>query len=419
MINLLNAGLYGGNLIRIDSPVMVGRYNACLQKLGKPPTELQSFQIDGIGWSPQIAEEKGDSMYLSYTEANPCGIILTPDQRGKAIHFPFHSFDRHLMRIYFKTYGRQVSCLTSMTGLVIELDYRLSMYQDPRDLLMVDVVLVKSKTTDGIITAAKNQRHLVQRYTAADGWSDPQLRQQLIVSGEKYGDLRTKPVVIEDLPIAGIRSFYSSLFGGVYVLRDNDAHSPVLILEDHKSPFIGDDVILLRDRERVLDMLVSRGLVDVYLDRADVNWLEAILDSLVAEVFFSKHPRKDLRENDTWSWNGYLNEARKFLPSEYFEIERLMVNLEMGGAEALAVPALSQSARELLLRPKKQFEKEDPLLYDLLMQLLVSVNHASPAYVYAFNKKTFFERYARWPVNKKHWSIARILGSTIVQKQKV
>ncbi len=420
MMDLIKAGLFGANLIRIDSPELVRRYNQCLLKIGKEPTKLQSFQIDGIGWSPEIAEEKKDTSYLSYSEANPCGIILTPDQKGRAIQFPFHSFDRNLMRVFFKAFNRQIACLTSMTALYIELDERLSLYRDPRDLLMIDLVIVKTNTVDGIISAAREQRELVSRFTFGENWSDPNLRKQIIDSGNTFGDLRSRPVIIEDLPISEIRSFYARVFGGVYVFRDDHGkESPVLILEDGKTNYVGDDILRISDREKILKLLLARGLVEFSLEPNDSIWLEGILDSMMADLVFATYPRKDVQITEDASWNGFIAEFRKSLPNEYFEIERLKVRLESGesiGADSRNAP--SAVSKNLLLRPKKKFEKEDPLLYDLLMQLLVSLHQSSPQYLYAFNKPLFFERYAKWPKGKKHWAIGRILANNVQQKQK-
>jgi hypothetical protein len=66
MNELIQAGLFGRGLIRIEDPTMVARYNACLQDMGLSSTDLTSFQIDRMGWSPEIAAEAGDSYYLTW-----------------------------------------------------------------------------------------------------------------------------------------------------------------------------------------------------------------------------------------------------------------------------------------------------------------------------------------------------------------
>ena len=70
MQKLKAANLYQSELIPISGK-LVERYNQCLLKLGFEPTKLKSFSIDGIGWSPEIAEEKKELHYLNHGEANP------------------------------------------------------------------------------------------------------------------------------------------------------------------------------------------------------------------------------------------------------------------------------------------------------------------------------------------------------------
>ena len=65
MQKLFAHGLRGANLFEVQTQEMVDRYNDCLEHLGLSKTKLNSFSIDKMGWSPQIAEEQGD-MYLSH-----------------------------------------------------------------------------------------------------------------------------------------------------------------------------------------------------------------------------------------------------------------------------------------------------------------------------------------------------------------
>ena len=63
MQKLKAANLYRSELIPISGK-LVERYNQCLTKLGFTPTKLTNFSIDGIGWSPEIAEEKKEVYYF-------------------------------------------------------------------------------------------------------------------------------------------------------------------------------------------------------------------------------------------------------------------------------------------------------------------------------------------------------------------
>ncbi|EPR70769.1 hypothetical protein ADIWIN_3416 [Winogradskyella psychrotolerans RS-3] len=57
MNKLKQANLYRSELIPISGK-LVERYNKCLKTLGFSETKLTSFFIDGMGWSPDIAEER-------------------------------------------------------------------------------------------------------------------------------------------------------------------------------------------------------------------------------------------------------------------------------------------------------------------------------------------------------------------------
>ena len=101
MKNLRNACLFGGGLVCIDSPRLVERYNRALAQIGLAKTILTKFSIDGIGWSPEVAEERGRVKYFSPDANSQSAILLTPSQKGLPIHTPFNSFDRALMKKYF------------------------------------------------------------------------------------------------------------------------------------------------------------------------------------------------------------------------------------------------------------------------------------------------------------------------------
>ena len=85
MQKLKQAKLYRNELIPVSGK-LVERYNKCLVKLGFTETKLKTFSIDGIGWSPEIAEEKKELHYLNNGESNPHGIIITPLQKGKPVN---------------------------------------------------------------------------------------------------------------------------------------------------------------------------------------------------------------------------------------------------------------------------------------------------------------------------------------------
>ena len=65
MKRLIDKGLMFGNLIRVDSPALVERYNRALKKLTGKVTAETEFHIDISGFSPEVGDELGDPRYLT------------------------------------------------------------------------------------------------------------------------------------------------------------------------------------------------------------------------------------------------------------------------------------------------------------------------------------------------------------------
>ncbi len=221
MIKLIESGLFGEGLIEINTASMVERYNECLEDIGLIPTKLKAFHLDGWGWSPEIAEEQQNKYDHSHGFANPYGIIITPEQSKSSLYFPFHSFDWDIHQEVFEKYRAQINDITTQCGLWFEMDQSITAYRAPQDLLMMENIQLQFNSVDGLMSAADMQRQLVRSfYEDEDAWADAILREQIINSSRKFGDLRFRKVEIPPYPYNRISSFYSSTFGGIYILKN-------------------------------------------------------------------------------------------------------------------------------------------------------------------------------------------------------
>ena len=156
MQKLKQANLYRSELIPVSGK-LVERYNKCLVKLGFSETKLTSFSIDGIGWSPEIAEEKNDIHYLNNGEANPHAIIITPLQKGLPVYNPFHSFDRELMKLVFKTHDKKIQDITRDSAICIDFDQNIDVFYEPLDVLKYKDVSINFHLIDNLDKAKKEQ----------------------------------------------------------------------------------------------------------------------------------------------------------------------------------------------------------------------------------------------------------------------
>lgn len=184
MKRLIEAGLFGAGLVPVDTPQLVARYNACLMHLGIEPTSLGTFNIDGVGWSPEIASERNNNRYLCAGEANPMGAIITPLQRNKPIYFPFSSYERDMLYAYFGKFHNAVADITATTFIGLDIDQELTRYETPYDLTLVRYIVVRS-VAGGLFDAATRQRELLTKFEADDlGWFDGKLMEDIIQSGQ-------------------------------------------------------------------------------------------------------------------------------------------------------------------------------------------------------------------------------------------
>lgn len=409
MERLIQAKLFGDGLVEIQTEELVSRYNNCLDEIGVETTKLKSFHIDGVGWSPEISQEKNNTFYLSHGNANEYAIVITPEQYLKPIHFPFHSFDRYLMQVFFKACMNQIKDITGQAkaGIWIDMDQEFSYYQNPRDLLMIDSILVHAHATGGLMEAAESQRKLIQKFFKDDKWMDDKLIKALIESAEKYGDLRFRSLIIPTLPYSNIRSFYSQAFGGIYVFRDEIKSYSYLMAVEHESVKreygLDEKNIFLTSSPDLIDLLLEEGITAInfnyYRDHLDVLRLkrECMVLNLMSEI----HPEVFYHNLTSAQQDRYIHSIKDRLPEEFFEIERLIWGLDRNQEYQSA--NLSPALRRILAHPSYHLPEQ---IVEIVWQLLTDNEPLDILMLYTFNKRRFFLWYDKWVDSKKEWAVS-------------
>lgn len=410
MKKLTDAGLFGVGLIQLVKPSMIERYNACLEDIGLKPTKLKKFSIDGWGWSPEIAEERKDPFYLSHNgPASPFAIIITPEQEDKPVYFPYHSYDRDLMRIVFHTARTQIADLTTETGIWIDVDKEITTFFSPQDLLMIDSIQLRFNTPDKLMQAAREQRQLVREfYDDTFAWGDSKLHKQIIASSKKYGDLRFRSLDIPDTPYTHVRTFYSRAFGGIFVFRDLPGKQPILILEEQESKVSGElshrhiefnlndpGLMAILEREKLIE-------TDMLHYQTRELRLHRLLDCLFAEACCAEHPDMDIRDLASGKKKGLTVELfnKGKLNSLYVELERLIKQLS--SFNDLRFNELSPELQSFIAVPNPDLPKN---MKDVVWKLLLKLSPCDVMKLYQYDKEGFFNAYQQWPENQQNWVI--------------
>ena len=430
---LVKRRLWGDGLVLVTNPVLIARYNECLVAAGITPTQLKSFHIDGKGWSPEVAEEKGDPFYLSNGGAVQYGIIISTDQMvkdasgamiSKPVLRPYYSFERYVLDTVYTTHWRAIADLTSRTGIWIEIDPGFVRFEDPRDLNLVKSVAVQLADTAGIMAAAVEQRAMVNRFlTEHDAWEDDGLRMRIVESAKKYRDLRFRDVVIPPLKVTNLEYVNAECFGGTFSLRNPGMKDSLLVVvgEVPKAACPTEQSFGREgDASRVYtfagDMLMSKliddGFVEIsadfYLTEEGKAELESLKDCILVDVLHASEGGGSMDINALTSLQKKRRAIEaKNMPPEYFELEKYCKAIDIGEKPA----KISKHLQMMLMRPKRDLpDWAVRVIWRLIsrMAIYAKLPTITLRYMYLYDKPRFFKEFASWPESRQIWAIENL-----------
>ncbi len=411
MQKLVAANLYRSELIPISGK-LVDRYNECLKTLGFKTTKLKSFSIDGIGWSPEIAEEKKNLNYLNHGDANPHGIIVSPKQKGKPVYVPFHTFDRQMMQFIFKTYGNEINGITRDSAICLDFDQDIDAFLEPLDILKYDDVKIIFKLIHNLEGIQKKQKALIDKFNKGNNFIDETLHEKILESARAHGDLRNRILSLEPLQFK-TNSFYSRAFGGVYVLRD--FISPIVVFESEEShkEAIKDthfDVFIFHvDQPELLEKLKDHLIIECDLENVvKTDRYERIKSyMLYKELEKPEHPVRDILM-DKVLFRRYLNKIDVKALKRVNGVEIYLERLER--SNAFKIPDLVDPMFYAALhRPHSSLESQH---LDLIWRLLVNIAPTDVLHLYWYDKEQFYKTYEDWDESFQDWVI-EIIGNNI------
>lgn len=407
MQKLTAANLYRSELIPISGK-LVERYNKCLVKLGFTETKLIAFSIDGLGWSPEIAEEKGNLHYLNNGEANPHAIIISPLQKGKPVYVPFHTFDREMMQHVFRTHGNKINDITRDCAICIDFDQDIDAFYEPLDVLKYDKVLIHFHLINDLDKAQKEQLQLINKFKEGNNFIDEKLHNQLLESAKTYGDLRDRDLDLHALHFT-TDSFYTKAFGGVYVLRD--FISPIVVFEDDKwykeaiKDTTHDVLIYYISQPELMDKLRDHVIIEYDLEEAvkSARYERIKKYEFALSLDKTQHPVQKIL-SDNVLFKSYLNKIDIETRKRVMSVERYLEKLETSNQFKIA-DIVDPKLFEALHEPHSSIDAKHQ---DLIWKLLVNVSPKDILYLYWYDKEAFYKMYNAWDDSLKDWVIETI-----------
>lgn len=407
MQKLKEANLYRSELIQVSGK-LVERYNQCLLKLGFDRTKLKEFSIDGLGWSPEIAEEKKNLHYLDHGEANPHGIIISPLQKGKPVYVPTHTFDRDMMQQIFKTYGPQINDITRDSAICLDFDQDIDAFYSPLDILKYDTVTISFHLINDLDKIQEKQLKLIENFYSKNNFIDENIHDQLLQSAIKHGDLRNRQLALESI-VFKTDSFFTKAFGGIYLLRD--FIKPIVVFEDketHKNAIkdTDHDVLIYHISEpELVEKLRSHLIVESNLEAVvkTLRYERIKKVMLYNELNDTKHPIKNILE-DKVLFKRYLNTIDAKALKRVNGVEIYLERLERSNAFKIH-DLVDDSLYFALHEPHSALEVKH---IDLIWKLLINISPMDVLFLYWYDKEQFYNAYETWDDSFQEWVIETI-----------
>jgi hypothetical protein len=393
-MELLRANeLIYGRLLPVEEPHLIERYNKALKAFGLKPTALEKFDIDRTGFSPQIAEELGDPLYLDPNEVNRRFIILTPAQADLPVVHTAFSNTSQLVYEFFAKNSRAIDALTIKDVIYGEIEDSVSRVEDIEDLLSINQVEFRVLSAEDVLGKASELATLVDRLKQEpDAWRDNKMLERMVELAKVTGDIRENALV-PDQVIFRHNAFWTSHFGGLYVFVDKDMTT---VISDPAAPGFRRSrpwqvsYLSIRDADRVFRFLASTGRIE--LPRASwietSNYLEHRAEMAIGALIRDNEPDVDPGKFErvwlqTWI-HGHAELINKdgtfpFLNAAKREIAQL---------GQLKIDEVNPQHRFLVIRAKP--DHPDAWLTNRLISDFVPADFVSR---YVFNKQGFYKDY--------------------------
>lgn len=401
---LIEKGLMFGNLIRIDSPVLVERYNRALDALTGKRTELTEFHIDIAGFSPEIGDELADPLYLNHEGVNRQFILLTTDQKCAPLLSSKFSTSRSILRQFIDENERELFALTvrdAVAGEVVNSVFRI---ETPADLFEIRKLRIEADTTDGTVRVAKRLRGMIDEFkTRPDAWFDDVLIGEMIGLAKETGDVTRNPIILPEMEFDQ-SNFWTSHFGGLYVFRDIENPAVISVGPKEKIgktplPIVFDfddraHIATFLDLNDLVEPIIkARGMDATAVLRQKMNFIVARVAADRGEDL-SQATRRDLRAL-----------GRKYavsLPAEWQGLAALVRWAEEGGSWPHITSDHPAYFYSLRAKPHKDA--------DLVNRLLAELSPLDFRQLFICHKDAFYAAYAEWPEAKQAY-VARFLES--------
>ena len=387
-----NALIYG-RLLPVEEPHLIARYNKALAAFGLKPTKLKTFDIDRTGFSPQVAEELNNPLYLDPNEVNRRFIILTPAQIDLPVVHTAFSNTSQLIYEFMSRNSRVINALTIKDVIYGEIEDSVAKVESVEDLLSINQVEFKVLSAEDVLGKAAELGKLIDRLKLEpDAWRDDTMLNRMVELAKVCGDVRENALV-PDQVIFRHNAFWTSHFGGLYVFIDKDMTT---VIGDPSSPGFKRSrpwqvsYLSIEDADRVFRFLAGTGRLD--LPRASwveqSGYLEHRAEMAVRALIRQAEPERDLVKADKVWFQSWIHNNVELVKKDGTFPFLNTAKREISQFGQIRLEDVAPPQRFLVVRAKP--DHPDAWLTNRLISDFVRFDFVSR---YVFNKQGFYKDY--------------------------
>jgi hypothetical protein len=397
MKRLIEKGLMFGNLVHIESPALIERYNRALKALTGKVTKLADFHIDISGYSPEVGDELGDHLYLNKNGCNRQFILLTTDQKNAPLLNAKFSTSRGILTRFIAENEAQLFSLTARDAVAGELENTVFELTSPAKLFDIRRITVIADTTGNHLAEAEKLTGLIETFrTKEDAWWDDVLIGEMIGLAQKTGDVTRNPVRLQATNFEQ-GNFWTSHFGGIYIFRDVEHPAAISSLPKESLGALPIKYVFdLKDRNQIAKFLEINGLAEPIVtargaDAAAI--LRQKMDFLLVDAATTLG--LDIGHGSRRELRAAAAALGSRLPEEFHGLAALLRWVETGGAWPRITSTHPSYFYTLRARPHAD--------RDLVNMLLAELSPLDVRQLFICHKELFYRLYAGWGEEKKQY----------------
>ena len=208
-------------LLTINEPHLIERYERALAGFDLPSPGLPEFRIDMTGFSPEVAKALGNEDYLDPKDINRRFIIVSPEQAQLPVVHSSFSNTQDLMQEFFEGNMRELYALTIKDAVFGEIEDSVFMIKDINDLLSIEDVEFKISTPKGLPAKTAELKTRIDRLLKEpDAWRDDDMLNRMVELAKETGDIRDNELSPGEV-VFRHENFWVSHLGGVYVFNED------------------------------------------------------------------------------------------------------------------------------------------------------------------------------------------------------